>query len=191
MAPDFFNRPAEVVARDLIGATLLVDGVGGRVVETEAYDEADPASHSFRGPTPRNAAMFGPSGRAYVYRIYGLHWCFNIVCNATRPGSAVLIRAIEPTAGLAVMKARRGVSAVRDFCSGPGKLCQALAIDRSFNGMSVWQPPFELTDPTAAPIVAQGTRIGITLGVETLWRFVDAESRFLSRAMESRREGKN
>lgn len=186
MAPEFFDRPAEAVARDLIGATLLVGGVGGRVVETEAYDEADPASHSFRGPTQRNAAMFGPCGRAYVYRIYGLHWCFNIVCNAARPGSAVLIRAIEPTAGLALMQARRGVSAVRDFCAGPGKLCQALAIDGHLDGRSVWEPPFELSGPVAAPVVAQGRRIGISLGVDTPWRFVEAESRFLSRALERR-----
>lgn len=184
MSPDFFHRPADVVARDLIGATLLVDGVGGRIVETEAYDGADPASHSFRGPTARNAPMFGPPGRAYVYRIYGLHWCFNVVCDAAAPGSAVLVRALEPTAGLEAMRMRRGLGPVTALCSGPGKLCQALAIDGRLNHASLTAPPFEITRSAGPSPVAQGRRIGISVGVETPWRFAEAGSRFLSRAME-------
>jgi len=184
MAPDFFDRPAEAVARGLIGATLLVNGVGGRIVETEAYDVNDPASHSYRGPTGRNAPMFGPPGRAYVYRIYGLHWCFNIVCDAGCAGSAVLVRALEPTVGIDVMQARRGVGASEDLCSGPGKLCQALRIDGGLNGVHLTAAPFELGFGQVPLAVAQGRRIGIKVGVETPWRFAEAGSRFLSRAME-------
>jgi DNA-3-methyladenine glycosylase len=184
MAPDFFDRPADLCARELIGAGLLVDGVGGRIVEAEAYDADDPASHSFRGPSARNAPMFGPPGRAYVYRIYGLHWCFNIVCDAKRPGSAVLVRALEPTAGLEAMRARRRVAAAADLCSGPGKLCQALGIDGRLNGASVLSPPFAMAEAARRPIVVQGRRIGISVGVETPWRFAEVGSRFLSRPME-------
>ena len=184
MTPEFFGRPAEAVARDLIGATLLVAGVGGLIVETEAYDAGDPASHSFRGPTPRNAPMFGPTGHAYVYRIYGLHWCFNIVCDARHGGSAVLIRALEPTVGLETMRARRGVIAPRALCSGPGKLCQALAIDGGLTGASVLAPPFELSPAAPSTDILQGRRIGISVGVETPWRFARAGSPFLSRPME-------
>lgn len=179
--PDYFNRPAEVVAADLIGARLLVDGVGGRIVETEAYDIEDPASHSFRGPTARNAPMFGPPGRAYVYRIYGLHWCFNIVCDTARPGSAVLIRALEPMAGLATMQARRGVARAQDLCSGPGKLCQALAIDARLNGADLRSPPFEMQMTPRPVSVSRGVRIGIRHGQATPWRFALAGSAFLSR----------
>jgi len=183
MSPDLFDRPAPLVARGLIGARLLIDGVGGRIVETEAYDAVDPASHSYRGQTPRNAPMFGPVGRAYVYRIYGLHWCFNVVCDAASPGSAVLIRALEPIEGVQIMQARRGVAAARDLCSGPGKLCQALAIDGRLNGIALTSPPFDLTAAAGAPNVVQGPRIGVSAGVGTAWRFAEAGSRFLSRAM--------
>lgn len=174
----FFDRPAETVAPELIGATLLVDGVGGLLVELEAYDQADPASHSFRGPTPRNAAMFGPPGHAYVYKIYGIHWCLNIVCQT---GSALLIRALEPTQGLSQMHARRGGLSDLQLCSGPGKLCQALAVDRRHDSMSLVEPPFALQAPIAKALVRTGPRIGITKGVDTPWRFALAGSRFLSK----------
>lgn len=178
-----FEGSAEAVARALIGHVLLVDGVGGVIVETEAYDAADPASHSYRGPTPRNGPMFGPPGRAYVYRIYGLHWCFNIVCDAQQPGSAVLIRALEPTAGIERMQDRRGVADRARLCSGPGKLCQALGIDGGLNGALLSRPPFQIAPPAGPARVLQGPRIGITAGAGTPWRFVQAGSRFLSRPM--------
>jgi DNA-3-methyladenine glycosylase len=178
---DWLARDAVTVARDLIGARLLVNGTGGTIVETEAYDPADPASHSFNGPRPRNAAMFGPVGRAYVYRIYGAHWCFNIVCDRTKPGSAVLIRALEPTDGLDVMAARRGTDDLRQLCSGPGKLCQALGIDKALDHAPLDAPPFRL-DPGPTPAaLAVGRRIGISKGADTPWRFGLRGSRFLSR----------
>jgi DNA-3-methyladenine glycosylase len=176
----FFDRPVVEVARELIGATLLHDGVGGRIVEVEAYDEGDPASHSFRGPTPRNAAMFGEPGHAYVYKIYGIHFCLNFVC---RPGSAVLIRALEPTAGLATMAERRGAVGERQLCSGPGKLAAALGIDLRQNGLALDHPPFAVLPADRAPEIVAGPRIGITKGVETPWRFGLRGSRFLSRPM--------
>jgi DNA-3-methyladenine glycosylase len=178
----FYDSPVEDVARALIGARLLVNGVGGRVVETEAYDARDPASHSFAGPTPRNAAMFGPSGHAYVYRSYGLHWCLNLVCG-TAPGGAVLIRALEPECGLATMQERRGNLPTRDLCRGPGRLCQALAITGALDGRSLREAPFLIAAPEARPDVVAGPRIGITRGVETPWRFALSGSRFLSRPM--------
>jgi len=174
--------PAESVARRLLGATLLVDGVGGIIVETEAYAATDPASHSFRGPTARNAAMFGPVGRAYVYRIYGLHWCLNVVCDDRQAGSAVLIRALEPTAGIEAMKARRGVEDVRKLCSGPARLCAALGVTGDLDGARLDRPPFSLVLGAPAEVVA-GPRIGITRGAETPWRFGVAGSRFLSRPL--------
>lgn len=177
--PDFFHQPVEAVARGLIGATLLVDGVGGRIVETEAYDSSDPASHSFRGQTAGNAAMFGPVARAYVYRIYGLHWCLNVV--AGRPGSAVLIRALEPVEGIEQMIARRGVADPLKLCSGPGRLCQALAVDGSMNGASLNAPPFALHRPPSPVPILTGQRIGISRGVATAWRFGATGSRYLSR----------
>jgi len=180
LPPAFFDRPVLDVARDLIGVTLLVDGVGGPLVEVEAYDQADPASHSFNGPTPRNAAMFGPPGHAYVYKIYGIHWCLNFVCH---PGSAVLIRALEPRHGLGLMHERRGGVAGRQLCSGPGKLCQALGIDISQNGLPLDAPPFLLQPRDAEHDVAVGPRIGITKGVDTPWRFVRRGSAFLSRKL--------
>lgn len=180
LPPGFLLRPVPLVARDLIGATLLVDGVGGLVVETEAYDRHDPASHSAAGPTARNAAMFGPPGHAYVYRSYGLHWCLNLVCGES-PGAAVLIRAIEPLRDLPAMRARRGPVADRLLCSGPGRLCQALGVDRALDGARLDAPPFLLLPPAGPAAVLAGPRIGITRGAATPWRFCHAGSRFLSR----------
>ena len=177
------DRPAAAVAHDLIGATLLVDGVGGIIVETEAYDRTDPASHSFAGPTARNAAMFGPVGHAYVYRSYGLHWCLNIVCGAA--GGAVLIRALEPSAGLEAMRARRGLDDVRLLCRGPGRLCQALGVTGALDGAPLDRSPFMLTARRTPVEVAAGPRIGIVRGVDTAWRFALAGSAFLSRRMQA------
>ncbi|MFS2110496.1 DNA-3-methyladenine glycosylase [Sphingomonas sp. Sphisp140] len=174
----FFERDAVTVARALIGVEVLVDGVGGPIVETEAYDAGDPASHSFRGPTARNAVLFGPPGHAYIYRIYGLHWCMNFVCS---PVSAVLIRAIEPRHGIEQMVERRGTGDPRLLCSGPGRLCQALAVDRSLDGAPIDAPPLELRDADAPRTVAVGVRIGISKAVDTPWRFGEAGSRFLSK----------
>lgn len=176
-----FLAPSDVVARAMIGATLLVDGVGGRIVETEAYDREDPASHSFSGPTPRNAAMFGPPGRAYVYRSYGMHWCLNFVCREAGHGAGVLIRALEPLAGLDVMRARRGIEDARLLCAGPGRLCQALAVTREHDGMRLDAPPFRLDPPTGPVAVVPGPRIGISKAVDVPWRFGLAGSRFVSR----------
>ena len=179
-SPDDFARPVDEVARRLIGATLTVEGVGGRIVETEAYDASDPAAHSFRGPTARNAAMFGPVGRAYVYRIYGLHWCLNLVCG-DHPGGAVLIRALEPTQGLETMRARRGVEPPRLLCSGPARLCQALGVDAALDHAPMTAPPFSLTPGPTAPSLLCGPRIGITKAADLPRRWGEAGSRWLSR----------
>lgn len=173
-------QPAPQAARDLIGATLLVDGVGGVIVETEAYDRLDPASHSFRGPTLRNAPMFGPTGRAYVYRIYGLHWCLNIVCDSTAAGSAVLIRALQPVQGVETMLERRGSRPTDQLCAGPGRLCQALDVTGALNGVPIDEPPFSLSLGPLEPVVS-GPRIGIRQGAATLWRFGRPGSPCLSR----------
>jgi DNA-3-methyladenine glycosylase len=177
----FFSRSVHEVAPDLIGATLLVDGVGGRVVELEAYHHTDPASHSFGGPTRRNAVMFGPPGYAYIYRSYGIHWCLNFVCEAEGSASAVLIRAIEPVVGLSVMRRRRGMADERLLCSGPGRLCEALRITHKHNGLALDAPPFALFARTGAVEIVTGPRIGITKAVEKPWRYGEKGSRFLSK----------
>jgi DNA-3-methyladenine glycosylase len=179
---EFFGRSVHEVAPELIGATLLVDGVGGRIVELEAYDQEDPASHGHRGRTTRNAAMFGPPGHAYVYRSYGIHWCLNLVCGEEGVPEAVLIRALEPTRGLDLQRRRRGVEDVRALCSGPGKLCQALGVTREHDGLALDLPPFELVERRKIPAIATGPRIGITRATELNWRYLDARSPFLSRA---------
>lgn len=174
----YFSREVTEVARDLLGATLLVDGVGGSIVETEAYHPTDPASHSFRGETPRNRTMFVGPARVYVYRSYGIHWCINFVCAGA---AAILIRAIEPTQGIEVMAERRGLSDPRALCSGPGKLCQALAVTGAHDGLLLAESPFTF-HPAAAPVpIVIGPRIGITKAAEVPWRFGMAGSGFLSR----------
>lgn len=176
-----FLQDADLVARALIGACVYVDGVGGRIVETEAYDREDPASHSHAGPTARNAAMFGPPGRVYVYRSYGIHWCMNFVCREAGHGAGVLIRAIEPLQGLETMRERRGLDDPRLLCSGPGRIGQALGIDAGWNGLRLDRRPFRLVAAQAPAAVLAGPRIGISKAVERPWRFGLAGSRFLSK----------
>jgi DNA-3-methyladenine glycosylase len=177
-----FERSVHEIAPELIGAGLFVDGVGGTIVEVEAYDHEDPAAHGFGNRrTEHNAAMFLPGGHVYVYRSYGVHWCLNVVCEPAGAAAAVLIRALEPTAGLDEMRARRGVEDVRLLCSGPGRLCQALGVTRAHDGLRVDRPPFELRPRTGAPPLAIGPRIGITKAADRPWRYGLAGSRFLSR----------
>ncbi|MET1027554.1 MAG: DNA-3-methyladenine glycosylase [Dongiaceae bacterium] len=182
---DFFARRVTIVARDLIGCTLIFAGCGGVIVETEAYDHEDPASHCYGGRTARNASMFGPPGHAYVYRSYGIHWCLNFVCGQRPPGkemaSGVLIRALEPTIGISVMEERRGMSEFRKLCSGPGRLCQALSITRAEDGRPLDEPPFSLLPAAKRQKILVGPRIGLSRGVETPWRFGLDGSQFLSR----------
>jgi DNA-3-methyladenine glycosylase len=177
----FFARSVHEVAPELIGCTLLVDGVGGRIVEVEAYAPDDPASHGFRGPTTRNRAMVGPAGHAYVYRSYGVHWCLNLVCAGEGVAEAVLVRALEPTAGVERMRARRGLEAERLLCAGPGRLCQALAIDREHDGLPLDRPPFELRAAERPVEVRTGTRVGITRAADLPWRYALSGSPYLSR----------
>jgi DNA-3-methyladenine glycosylase len=178
----FFARSVHDVAPDLIGAVLLIGGVGGRIVELEAYHHTDPAAHSYGGPTERNAVMFGPPGYAYVYRSYGIHWCLNFVCEPAGSASAVLIRAIEPLEGLAVMRRRRGVEDVRMLCSGPGKLGQALGVTRDkHNGLALDRPPFKLCARTGDVEIVTGPRIGITKAADLPWRYGLKGSRFISK----------
>ncbi|MGA8498079.1 MAG: DNA-3-methyladenine glycosylase [Xanthobacteraceae bacterium] len=181
----FFRRSVLEVAPDLIGVTLLCDGVGGRIVEVEAYHQTDPAAHSFGGPTSRNAVMFGPPGYVYVYRSYGIHWCVNFVCEPKGSAAAVLIRAIEPTVGLAAMRRRRGVTDERLLCSGPGRVCEALRITHAHNGLALDEPPFALFARTDAVEVVAGPRIGITKAVEKPWRYGLKGSRFLSKPFKA------
>jgi DNA-3-methyladenine glycosylase len=178
---EFFARSVHEVAPELIGATLLVDGVGGTIVEVEAYDQDDPASHGFRGRTARTASMFGSAGHAYVYRSYGIHWCLNLVCAEEDRAEAALVRALEPTSGVDAMRERRGLDAARALCSGPGRLCQALGITRVHDGLALDEPPFELLAREAEASLAIGPRIGITRAVEQPWRYGLAGSPFLSR----------
>jgi DNA-3-methyladenine glycosylase len=179
-----FEAPSHEVARLLIGITLLVDGVGGRIVETEAYDRDEPASHCFAGRTVRNAAMFGPAGCAYVYRSYGIHWCLNFVCREVGHGAGVLIRALEPTHGLERMRERRGLQGLRLLCAGPGRVGQALGIDDTFNGLRLDAPPFSLLatsgDHPQVELI-EGPRVGISKAVDLPWRFGEKDSKFLSR----------
>jgi DNA-3-methyladenine glycosylase len=183
LAREFYARSVHEVAPELIGVTLLVDGVGGPIVEAEAYDAKDPAAHGFRGRTPRNASMFGPPGHAYVYRSYGIHWCLNLVCEDEGSAAAVLIRALEPQHGLEVMRERRGLDDPRLLCAGPGRLCQALAVTRAHDGMALDEQPFELR-PRADPIdVVAALRIGISVATDLPWRYGAAGSRYLSRPL--------
>ncbi|MBX9649825.1 MAG: DNA-3-methyladenine glycosylase [Xanthobacteraceae bacterium] len=177
----FFARGVLEVAPDLIGATLLVDGVGGIIVEVEAYHQTEPAAHSFNGPTPRNLVMFGPPGFSYVYRSYGIHWCVNFVCEKEGSASAVLIRALQPTHGIPAMRRRRGLHDERSLCSGPGKLCQALGITIKHSELPLDTPPFALHARVGKAEVVEGLRIGITKAVDLPWRYGLKGSKFVSK----------
>jgi DNA-3-methyladenine glycosylase len=177
----FFARQVLEVAPDLIGVTLLVNGVGGIIVEVEAYHHTEPAAHSFNGPTPRNSVMFGPPGFVYVYRSYGIHWCVNFVCEKAGSASAVLIRALQPTHGIPAMRRRRGLHDEKTLCSGPGKLTEALGITREHNAMALDTPPFALHARVGTPDIVAGIRIGLTKAVELPWRYGLKGSKFLSR----------
>jgi DNA-3-methyladenine glycosylase len=182
---EFFARSVHEVAPEVIGCTLLVDGVGGRIVEVEAYDGEDPASHGFRGETSRNRSMFGPPGHAYVYRSYGVHWCLNLVCDREGSPEAVLVRALEPTHGLDRMRERRATDDARLLCSGPGRLCQALGITGEHDALALDRPPYELRGRDRPVEVVRGPRIGITHAAEAPWRYGLAGSRYLSRALRA------
>ncbi len=181
LRPPFFARSVHEVAPELIGATLAFGACSGRIVEVEAYHHTDPAAHSYRGRTERNAAMFGPPGRAYVYRSYGIHWCVNFVCEPPGQASAVLIRALEPVEGIAAMRRRRGVADERLLCSGPGRLCEALGITGAHDGLALDRPPFAVFARETDPEVVAGVRIGITRAADLPWRYGLKDSRVLSR----------
>ena len=188
LARTFFQRSVHEVAPELIGAELYVDGVGGVIVEVEAYDHEDPAAHGFGNRrTPRNASMFLAGGHAYVYRSYGIHWCLNFVCGEPEIASAVLLRALEPTAGLSEMRARRGVDDVRLLCAGPGRACQALGVTSRHDGLALDEPPFELRRRGTPGDVIVGRRIGITKASELPWRYGLSGSRYLSRGFGASR----
>jgi DNA-3-methyladenine glycosylase len=176
----FFARDVVTVARELIGVSLYVDGVGGIIVETEAYRHDDPASHSYRGPKPRNLAMFGPVGHAYVYISHGLHWCLNFVAGE-EPGAAVLIRALQPLSGIEQMQCRRGMDVEKLLCAGPGRLTQALNIHRDHDGLSLLDMPFQLTHDATVKDIVVGKRIGITKAIDNPWRFGLKDSKYVSR----------
>lgn len=179
---EFYSRDAVIVAEALIGCELHIHDTAGIIVETEAYRPDDPASHSFSGPTLRNRTMFGPPGHLYVYRSYGLHWCANIVCT---PGSAVLIRALEPAVGIELMKLRRGMTDVANLCSGPGKLAQALDINREMDGAPLTFGPLFVTSRLSIAITIAGPRIGISKAIDQPWRFGLDKSPFLSRKFKT------
>jgi DNA-3-methyladenine glycosylase len=182
LGADFFDRSVHDVARELIGCTLLYEGRGGTIVETESYAADDPACHAYVGLTERTSVLFGPPGRAYVYLSYGIHSLLNAVAEPEGEAAAVLIRALEPTHGVEEMRARRGGKPDLDLCSGPGKLTEALGVDLSDNEADLSREPFLLTAPAGEPpeIVAS-PRIGITKAVDRPWRFSAAGSRFVSR----------
>lgn len=176
-----FSKPPQIVAPQLIGCEFYISGVGGLIVEVEAYDQTEAASHSFAGKTLRNQSMFGPPACAYVYRSYGIHWCLNFVCGPEDHGAGVLIRAIQPLAGKGLMCERRGTEEEKFWCSGPGRLAQALGVTPNMNGMPLYQIPFELRVPKSKPELIAGTRIGISKAIELPWRFGLAGSQFLSK----------
>jgi DNA-3-methyladenine glycosylase len=178
---EFFERSVHDVAPELIGAELYFNGAGGMIVEVEAYHHTDPAAHSYVGRTARNAVMFGPAGRAYVYRSYGIHWCLNFVCEPEGSASAVLIRAIAPTHGIAAMRRRRGTAEERLLCSGPGRLCEAMGITSKQNGLRLDRAPFAVRARQSFAEISIGPRIGITKAAEHPWRYGLKGSRFLSK----------
>jgi DNA-3-methyladenine glycosylase len=181
MTLDLTRSPHEV-APELIGAQLYVDGVGGVIVEVEAYDHEDPAAHGFGNRrTERNASMFLAGGHAYVYRSYGIHWCLNVVCGEEGVAGAVLLRALKPTRGVHEMRARRGLRDIRLLCAGPGRLCQALGVTREHDGLPFDCPPFELRAAPPGLAIVSGPRIGITKAADLPWRYGLAGSRYLSR----------
>ncbi|HEY7266465.1 MAG TPA: DNA-3-methyladenine glycosylase [Solirubrobacterales bacterium] len=184
MNREFFDRSVHEVARELIGFGLGIGETAGVIVETEAYEASDPACHAYVGRTARNEVLFGPPGYAYVYLSYGIHSLLNFVAEPEGSAAAVLIRALEPTDGIELMRERRGQEPVEALCSGPGKLTEALGVGLSLNGADLLAPPFELTEPTGAWTdldVVTGPRIGITKAAELPWRYCVSGSRFVSR----------